>query len=159
MAGSGGEANLEIIRSHSHKHYSALTVNGPGHLYGPPLREARKTLRVTPRAHADKLVSFFHSLSFFPSRIVRSVYWAASVPGSGARRREGAGRGAHGAARIGLQSPWPSEAGPGTGRRLGLGAWSPRGGGRPPPWAESSTPTLCGCSGLLGTVPTSPAGR
>lgn len=32
------------------------------------------------------------------------------MPGSGARQGEGAGRGAHGAPRVGLQSPWPSEA-------------------------------------------------
>lgn len=71
VAGSRGEANLEIITSHSHKHYSALTVNGPGHLYGPPLREARKTLRVTGRAYADKLVSF--SLSLFSPPVLFEV--------------------------------------------------------------------------------------
>lgn len=92
-------------------------------------------------------------LSLFPSRIVRSVYWAASVPGSGARQGEGAGRGAHGTPRVGLQSPWPSEAAGAGGRS------SPRGCGRPPPWAESSTLTLCGCSGVLGTLPNSVSGR
>ena len=77
-----------------------------------PLREARKTWRVPRSVYAGKVVSFFRS--FFFSRIVRSVYWAAaSVPSSGARPREGAGRGAPGAARAGVRSPGPLEAGPG----------------------------------------------
>lgn len=36
LAGSGGEASLEIIMSYSRKHYSALTVNGLSHLYEKP---------------------------------------------------------------------------------------------------------------------------
>lgn len=36
LAGGGGEASLEIIMSYSRKQYSALTVNGPGHLYEKP---------------------------------------------------------------------------------------------------------------------------
>lgn len=47
--------------SHSHKHYSALTVNGPGHLYGPPLREARK-LGEYELTRTNRLLSL--SLSF-----------------------------------------------------------------------------------------------
>lgn len=70
MAGSGGEANLEIIMSHSHKHYSALTVNGPGHLYGPPLREARK-LGEYELTRTNRLL--FLSLSLFSPPVLFEV--------------------------------------------------------------------------------------
>lgn len=64
VAASGGEANLEIIMSHSHKHYSALTVNGPatftGHLYEKPgkVSESLVELRRT-----NRLLACFLSLS------------------------------------------------------------------------------------------------
>lgn len=104
LAGSGGEASLEIIMSYSRKHYSALTVNGLSHLYEKPGKLGECLVAFMP-------AKWF--LAFFSSRVVRSVYWAASVPSSGARQREGAGREAPGAARAGVRSPEPLEAGPG----------------------------------------------
>lgn len=87
LAGGGGEAGLEIIMSYSRKHYSALTVNGPGHLYEKP----GKLLRMSSSVYAGKLGSSFSSLSLFPtpSRIVRSVYEASFLPGSGPRSERG----------------------------------------------------------------------
>lgn len=89
----------------------------------PPLREARKTWRVSRSVYAGKVVSFFRS--FFFSRIVRNVYWAASVPSLGARQREGAGRGAPGAARAvyGARGPWRPGLARGPSSRRGLGWW------------------------------------
>ena len=75
------------------------------------------------------------------------------MPGSGARQREGAGRGELGADGAAVRSPRPSEAGPGARawqrEAAGLVARSPDGPRQPPAWAGASTPALPGRSGLF----------
>lgn len=154
---SRGEANLEIIRSHSHKHYSALTVNGPGHLYGPPLREARKSFGVTCRAQADKLASTFLSLFDFPPVLFEVSIGPLLWQVQGRAWEKALAEGRSGTEGAGPQSPWPSKARPGPGGGWGWwpGALASVGS---PHLGQSGPRPLGDCSGLFGTLLTYPSG-
>lgn len=131
-------ASLEIIMSYSRKHYSALTVNGPGHLYKKP-----EKLRVIRSVYSDNLfLSFFLSFFFFFSfsRIVRSVYRGGFCARKKADAEERSGAAGAGPLR------------PGRAPRGGWGWWPGALAGcrgQTPPWAASSTLPFPDCSDLL----------
>ena len=120
LAGSGGEASLEIIMSYSRKHYSALTVNGLSHLYEKPGKLGECLVAFMP---AKWFLSFVLSFSpvLFEVSIGRRLL--CQVQGRAREKAPAEERPERPARVYGARGPWRPGLARGPSSRRGLGWW------------------------------------